>query len=573
MKNIKYIAAIVLIVLLFVKCSKDYLDEKPPNIITAESLYKDLEGFEIGLNGLYALVRMERQGRESVASDGSLNYNLNITNDAIRTEVFMNGTDAICVNHNAGTEWSETCEDMANLVVPTNYDIESNFLWLYRIINTANTIIGRAGQDDVEWFGGSATPKENKNRVIGDARAIRAWAYRHLTYGWGDVPLSLEESNGSNIKTDWVRTPVNKVREQMKADLLFAEKNIGADVVAGRISQGAIRTYLAELYIVLEKYDSAIYYANACINSGDYKLVTSRFGEHTGEEGTPFSDMFKSGNSNRSSGNTETLWTWQWDPYAVGGGGSNMRRYIISRYEYISTRGVTALELTDERGGRGRTRMASTKYQIELYEPQDYRFANSIFRRFYILKDASQNAPYAADELPSGYSYGDTIFCKWTYPLTIDGMDLPGNDRYDWPFSRKFEGADPLAVSGNLQYEDQIYLRLAETYLLLAEAQHLSGDNPGAATTINVIRQRANASLINAGDIDMDFILDERARELLFEEHRRHTLVRTGTWYDRTKAYNLNGGQNIATRNKLLPIPQTVIDGNLSAVMPQNEGY
>ena len=94
-----------------------------------------------------------------------------------------------------------------------------------------------------------------------------------------------------------------------------------------------------------------------------------------------------------------------------------------------------------------------------------------------------------------------------------------------------------------------------------------------AAEHLNVVRRRANASEISAADVTLDFILDERARELLSEENRRHTLIRTGTWLERTRLYNPVAGPNIAEHNRLYPIPQVVIDANLDAEMPQNPGY
>ncbi len=573
MKSTNHILTIILVLLVTASCSESILDEKPPHIITAESLYKNLEGFEAGLNGLYAKVRMEREGRPKIDEATGLFSSDDRSNNALRAEMFMNGTDVTCVNHQAGGEWSDVLENMLNLNNSFNVDIQANFEWLYSTINAANTIIGRATNADIDWTGGNNTPDENKNRVVAEAKAIRAWAYRHLTLTWGDVPLSLEESLGSNIKTDWVRTPVHEVREQMKKDLLFAENYIEVDCgIDGRLTKGAVQHYLTELYIITEKYDSAIYFANKCINTPEYKLITERYGDLE-QEGVPFSDMFKAGNTNRDEGNTEALWTFQWEYNVIGGIGSNMRRYISSRYELMSIRNTKALQITSERGGRGRTRMASTKYAIDLYEAQDQRFSNYIFRRFFILKDANENAPIAADVLPPGYNYGDTVFCSWRYPLTETAEGKPGNDRVDWPFSRKFESGYDDNIQDAYQYNDQVYLRLADTYLLLAEAQYLSDDPTAAAATINIIRQRANASRIEANDVDMDFILEERARELMLEEHRRHTLVRTGTWYSRTQEHNFNGGQYIQEHFNLLPIPQTVIDANITREMLQNPGY
>src|SRR5690606_15019361 len=143
-----------------------------------------------------------------------------------------------------------------------------------------------------------------------------------------------------------------------------------------------------------------------------------------------------------------------------------------------------------------------------------------------------------------------------------------------WPWSRKTEpGTDPENVFAVNAHNDIIYLRLAETYLLKAEAQILLGDLTGAAETINIIRRRAHASEISSEDVDIDFLLDERARELTLEEHRRYHLIRTGKWLERTRKYNKNGGQYITERDVLFPIPQSAIDANLTEEMPQNAGY
>ena len=116
-------------------------------------------------------------------------------------------------------------------------------------------------------------------------------------------------------------------------------------------------------------------------------------------------------------------------------------------------------------------------------------------------------------------------------------------------------------------------MRTAETYLVLAEANFRLGDLGGAATAINVLRTRAKATQVTAAQITIDFILDERSRELFSEEDRRHALVRTRKLVERVQLYNKISGTRIALRDTLLPIPQSVIDANLSKPMRQNPGY
>jgi starch-binding outer membrane protein, SusD/RagB family len=142
-----------------------------------------------------------------------------------------------------------------------------------------------------------------------------------------------------------------------------------------------------------------------------------------------------------------------------------------------------------------------------------------------------------------------------------------------WPYSRKYDHANPANVSSTESNKDQPYLRLAETYLIKAEAEMKLNQHQNAANTINALRRRANVAEITADDVNIDFILDERSRELIMEEHRRYTLLRTGKWLERTRLHNKNGGQNISDRDTLFPIPQIVIDANLTSPMPQNPGW
>jgi hypothetical protein len=207
---------------------------------------------------------------------------------------------------------------------------------------------------------------------------------------------------------------------------------------------------------------------------------------------------------------------------------------------------------------------------MDLYEPKDDRGSYHIIRKFFILKNATQNAPWNADRLPAGYAYGDTLWMNWSSDILLSPNFLLYRR---WPYSRKFDSCDPLNPNSVMSNKNAPYLRLAETYLIKAEAELRLNHPDLAAATINVLRKRANATLINPGDVTLDFILDERSRELIFEEHRRYTLLRTGKWLERTRLHNKNGGQNIAGRDTLFPVPQSVIDANLTTPMLQNPGW
>jgi len=128
-------------------------------------------------------------------------------------------------------------------------------------------------------------------------------------------------------------------------------------------------------------------------------------------------------------------------------------------------------------------------------------------------------------------------------------------------------------------YSDQYHIRLAETYLLRAEA-YLGNSQPReAAGDINVVRMRANAKLVSPSEVDIDYILDERMRELGVEEKRRLTLNRLGMLFERTNKYCdgrpdvTNHGVDVQPHHNLFPIPFTEIERNIGAVLAQNPGY
>ena len=131
--------------------------------------------------------------------------------------------------------------------------------------------------------------------------------------------------------------------------------------------------------------------------------------------------------------------------------------------------------------------------------------------------------------------------------------------------------ADNLQLTGS--YKDRMKCRLAETYLHLAESYIRKGDAQSAAEAINVVRLRAKAPQVTAADIDMDFLLDERIRELVGEESRRFTLVRTGKYVERVRKYNAAIADKVNENHALWPIPQAILDANREGEFPQNPGY
>jgi hypothetical protein len=534
----------VLGLLLASSCSKDKLLQNSPSIITADNLFVNKEGFENGLNGLYNEARRLYSGLDYGSS-----------NDLMMEESVI-GVD------NAYGNWRAPTEDIFNLWGSYNEAsagyFNSLWAWLYQTMDAINTIVDRADNPDIDWT------EEEKNEILAEARCMRAWCYRHLTFLWGDVPLAWHEASGTNIKTDWQRTPVAEVRDSMESDWLFAEKylpEVSDD--DGKLIKGVAQTYLAELYLTEGKYQQAKEEALKVTTNPNYALITARYGVDKSQPGTPFTDMFIDGNSDRSQGNTEALWVFQNEQNVTGGEGYNiMGRYWINRYYSLKVKGTNGkstnpIAVTNDNGGRGIGRLGPTRYALDLYDPSDDRGSSYAWRWYWIINNTAG--------VPAGYSLGDTVY------LTRNKDEALTNA--DWPSTRKWDHVNEIDPSAATQYNDAIYLRSADAWLLLAEADFDLQDNQGAADAINALRARAHAPLVSPSDITLDFILDERSRELFSEEERRYTLLRTHTWLRRTKAYNKIAGPNIAPRDTLFPIPINEINANISYPMRQNPGY
>ncbi|MCX6308159.1 MAG: RagB/SusD family nutrient uptake outer membrane protein [Bacteroidia bacterium] len=196
---------------------------------------------------------------------------------------------------------------------------------------------------------------------------------------------------------------------------------------------------------------------------------------------------------------------------------------------------------------------------LSWYEAQDDRFSEYAIKKTLMM-------PNASGVLTSVRT------TSTTHSLTVGKYDL---DNYLWPSTRKWEWVNPLPAqaSSSDQYNSIPYLRLADTYLVLSEALFRQDKFDEAAVWINKVRERSHATSITGTNVTIDFILDERSRELVTEEHRRYALLRTGKLVERVQLYNDFAGPTIANAPLLFPIPQSVIDANTGRKMDQNLGY
>lgn len=511
---------------------KEDLKEVPAGFLSPENTFTTKEGFQPALANLYRLSR-GLVTTELYPGEG----------DKKLTAIYGSGTDL-------GWYWDKKLNyGDYNIVNPTDPLATDYWNHLFSIIKDCNVIISR-----VET---SKLSETDKQAVDGEAKFFRAYAYRYLVYLYGDVPKITDEI--SSPKFDYVRAPKAEILALMIEDLSYASTYLPTTNAGdGHLSKAAADHLLAETYISLGDFDKAIATASRVINDPQYKLMTARFGTLKDKPGDVFWDLFRLGNQNRSSGNTESILVWQME-YGVPGGEAT---YPLERqwgpYIEILVDGENKKAiLPADSLGRGIGFFIPSPYlETEIWQSD---FQNDIRNSKYNMQREFYN------NNPASKEFGQVIkprpeWLNRSYHVWIKKASSP----YGHP-----QGYD---VGGRL-FTDIYAIRLAETYLLRAEAYLGKGDKANAAADVNMVRSRAKATAADPAKIDINYILDERARELAAEEPRRLTLSRLGVLYDRVVKYNAVSKGTIKPSNNLLPIPQTAIDANSRAELKQNPGY
>jgi len=563
MKTIYKICLCILI--LFSSCDEsDFLKEKPSGKYTAENMYQTKAHFETALNQLYG-------GYRTLYYSGNDNeYD------------FFWGTD---LTHAGQPNVVRFFSDYTAALDPTATKVLYHWKGNYKIIANANTILSRLPDSELTV--------EEQNVIAAEAKFFRALSYRYLVFLYGGVPLVVEEVTSS--KDDFTRNTKEEVLNQIVADLEFAADHLPdiSKVADGKVSNVAANHLLSEIALAAGNPDLAVKAASAAINNPAMALMEERFGSRKNEPGDLYWDLFQRGNQNRAAGNTEAIFVIQFELDILGGGQSSTKRtgYLMERFHAPNTplatdpwdRTIIADMIATSAIGRGAGWLMPT-----------FHFSNLIWHGaddeidFSDIRVSEYNFPrgiwYNNPNGPEKYQgfYFDINTAENQYCLSTQGIWSRGAYPYqtkcttpnDHPASMIANtGTMELRSEGGVTYTDWYDMRLAETYLLRAEAHLMKGDLSAAATDLNTVRERSGASLINASDVTIDFILDERMRELGVEEKRRITLSRMGKMYERTVRYNVYNAPNIREHHQLYPIPQAEIDANVGAVLEQNPGY
>jgi len=567
MKRIIKITGIFAIALLLflVSCNEnEFLKEEPLAIYAVDNSLATTSDFQAALNMLY-----RRTGDIFIYS----------THDGFFA--LYHGTDlGYC------TAAFDRLNTYKATMVPENALLDHVWNNPFFMVNQANIILNRLNNANI------ATA--DKNVLRGEALFFRAFAYRILAHLFGGVPVITEEITVP--RRDFVRASRVETYTQAKNNLVEAIPLLGnIDAVKdGKISKQMAQHLLSEIYISLGDYDNAITTATAVITYPGLKLMTERFGTKLSQPGDVYSDLFKTGNQNRKSGNSESLWVLQYDYLNTASLSNDSWPWKFNPfYQNISVtaggKTTTAfVGITAEKGGRGVAWMHPTDHVISgiwANDVNDMRISQyNIIRDFKIDNPASP--AFGKWFVADGYS-GKATARQW-FPFTM--MKLTGDIPSD--FWQKDAKGNPLLTqfgehlvtnNGNSSFRDMYMFRLAETYLLRAEA-HLGKNNKvAAAADINALRARAKAKLATSSEVDIDYLLDERLRELYYEEPRMLTLCRMGKLAERNRKYNVSytdvtgtyecAGTTIQDYHNLWPIPYSEIERNIDVKLEQNPGY
>ena len=487
-------------------------------------------------------------------------------NGACAYEVLQISTD-LC---RMGTVRDGSLVPFAELTLnPSTLFVGSYWNWAYNLIGSANELLIYSEKND-NW-----DYPTDKQLYQAEARFFRAYAYRTLVYLYGDVPWV--ETIQKPFLLSFSRDPKIEVLGHIIDDLKFAKEHLPEDpdaVKEGKLTTWAARHLLSEMYLLRGAegdYKLAEENAQEVIDSKHYSLVKSRYGADKSKPGDYFSDMFLENNQNRSAGNTESIWVMQFQYNTVGGGTNSddwTRRAWNPQYHAID-----GFALADSLGGRGLAQIYPLKWWIGV------KGTNAT--------TAGEKEGFPEIKENGIFDDGDirnseyNIKRNWYYnnPLTPNklGQKCPIDDK-SWSQAQLFPALKKFffGKEENLQltgsYKDRTKFRLAETYLLLAEAYLRQNMPDKAADAVNEVRRRAKVADVSDDEMTMDYLLDERIRELYGEESRRFTLVRTGKLIERVKKYNPEARDLIQDFHVLWPIPQAVRDAN-TGEFPQNPGY
>ncbi len=562
------VLGIVLIGLLF-SCNEEWLEPDPLSFYTPENVYVDEEGFES------LLVTM----RENLKAEY---YNLFAwsTAELVTSDLAVGGygVDFTFLTPN-GT--------------PERYPVATMITQIYTFLKNPNVLISRI--DNVEWQDESV-----RNRLLAEAFWHRAYLYYRLIHSYGDVPYIGEELRGA--KLDFSTHSRWAILEKMISDMEWAVQWMPETAQIGVPTKYAGYHLLTKLYLANTNFDKAINAASQVIN-GPFALMTQRFGSWANDPArNVIWDLHRHDNIYHPQ-NTETILALISRPDAPEDARTDLAisGALVPHYHDVrdetGSGGIVFPSAMIDTLLRGQGVVANSRfYQFDIWKENGVDWSTtSDLRRADINWIEMSEIKY---NRPGSPNFGEPIQQRWGAPSDTTLR------WYSFPIYKTYNPANLVETRNNGGPGDAYLFRLAETYLLRAEAYFWMGSLNEAAQDLNVVRSRAQAPPISASDVTIDLIFDERGKELYFEAPRHSEMVRVSNimaklniggyslenlgqsswWYDKVirdnEIYSKPEGSwwrgqtpRIFPYNIYWPIPQGIITANTQGQINQNFGY
>lgn len=442
---------------------------------------------------------------------------------------------------NGRTDAGNTPVDLTALITPSanlkgnNSQINNYWTYLYKGIKDANTLLTRSETAEFE-------NEDQRKEIKALAHFHRAFRYYRLVHQYGDVPFIVEEV--TSPRYDFYSTKREAILRWLKNDLETTAPYLSNDVNIGQVTQAAAYHLLAKIDLALGEFDAAIEACNKVIGDGVHHLMKERFGvDKNDPTKNVVWDLHQSENKHLPE-NKEVLYIVL-DNYdetdARSATGLEIKRQILPMYSATTSNiktpnGKKAFVDNDEKKnpylleyGRGICTLRQTWYATHMIwtlDNTDLRHAPGNWMR---MEDLTYNNPALATEDPEWYGKPLQKYDSKGNLLVNDTIRAWS----EWPHY-KTNVADQKANNWRGGWADWYIFRLAETYLLRAEAYIWKGETGAAAADINEVRRRAQAREISASEATISMILDERARELFYEEPRKCELTRIAYIYAQT---------------------------------------
>lgn len=530
---------IVTFSLAFSSCS-NFLEEDVLSNVVAEEFYLTDEGYESLVNANYSKLR------DIYGDDPWL---------------FCAGTDMMAQAQGRGDQPEGLSRYFS--LNPLSDGVDHLYTTCYKAIQSANTAL---------YYSDITEQTSTLESRVGEIYYLRANAYFLLVQTYGGVSIITDYVNSPILEFD--RNTAEEVYNLIIADLELSLSKVASSSFEGRVTKRAVQHLLAKVHLTRgyeafgesNDFATAASYADAAIAGQTLNLS--------------FNELWEPGNEL----NEEVLFSVQYsegsvsaDPETLG----HKQAYHFGAY-------LGGNEISGDAPYRGFTLIA-TEFAQKLFTEDDTRwegtFMTEVYDRYYDYFDEDDHSELSVRDFyePQWFTAQDKIDYLANTNLTLDfeyhewgshwaqGVSLD----YQVITAKKFD--DPESPFGTKTSRRSIILsRLGDTYLIAAEAYLQSSSVSTSLDRINEVRRRAGVP--NATSVDIDFILDERGRELFGEYHRWFDLKRTGKLVERASLYNyLVDEANFAGENgelKILrPIPQDAIDLNQNKDFPQNPAY